>query len=261
MKYRLFAFVLAFCLMLLSSCVPFDPVFRYEGDRPDLAATAIYSIPGTESSPYDVMLALETDQYGRTLYACYLSSSLASWEHGASMGVLAVLVMQKCDEDKVYFYGERNYLFTFVPADERKGLTAELVSQYFSENELLSLKESNRWDQEMMENDELLSSAPLQLDKGDTLSKTAEKAIQAKVGSNIRYDLLRSDGENRSLYYIVSLIYHEDTNSDECIYYIVMLDSTGNVMDDGNAIRKLDGFENIADVIREFQEAYGWIIC
>ena len=262
MKYRLFALVLAFCLMLLSSCIPFDPVFRYEGERTDLAATAIYSIPGTESSPYDVMLALETDQYGRTLYACYLSSSLACWEDcGASKGVLAVLVMQKSDEDKVYFYGERNYLFTFVPTDEGKGLTAELVSQYFSENELLSLKESNRWDQEMMENDELLSSAPLQLEKGDTLSKTAEKAIMAKVGSNIRYDLLRSDGENRSLYYIVSLIYHEDTNSREPTYYIVMLDSTGNVMDDGNAIRKLDGFENIADVIREFQEAYGWINC
>ena len=77
MKYRLFAFVLVLCLTLLSSRIPFDPVFRYEGDRADLAATAIYSIPGTESSPYDVMLALETDQYGRTLYACYLSSSFA----------------------------------------------------------------------------------------------------------------------------------------------------------------------------------------
>ena len=261
MKYRLFAFVLAFCLMLLSSCIPSDPVFRYEGDRADLAATAIYSIPGTESSPDDVMLALETDQYGRTLYACYLSSSFACWDYGASTGVLAVLVMQKCDEDKVYFYGERNYLFTFVPADEGEGLTAELVSQYFSENELLSLKESNRWDQEMMENDELLSSAPLQLDKDDMLSKTAEKAIQAKVGSNIRYDLLRNDGRNSSLYFVVSLVYHEDTNSREPTYYIVMLDSTGNVMDDGNAVRRLDGFENIADVIREFQEAYGWIIC
>lgn len=259
MKYRLFAFVLASCLMLLSSCIPSDPVFRYEGDRADLAATAIYSIPGTESSPYDVMLALETDQYGRTLYACVLSYSFLDGEYSTSKDILAVLVMQKSDEDKVYFYGERNYLFTLV--DEGKGLTAELVSQYFSENELLSLKESNRWDQEMMENDELLSSAPLQLEKGDTLSKTAEKAIKAKVGSNISYKPLRNDGRNSSLYFIESLVYHEDTNSDEYIYYIVMLDSTGNVMDDGNAIRRLDGFGNIADVIREFQEEYGWIIC
>ena len=261
MKHRLLALMMALCLILLSSCIPFDPVWRYDGEHSALAAAAIYSIPGASSSSEDTVLILENDQYGRTLYACYLSSSLLTWEYGASKSILAILVTQKSDAQKTYFYGEQNYLFAFVPTDEGKALSAELVTRYFSESDLLSLKENNRWNQGMIENDPLLSSASIQLEKGENLNDTAKEAIRKKAGNNIRYEFLRRDSQDHSLYFILSLVHHEDTNSDEPIWYIAMIDSTGSLMDGGNAIQKLDKSENVAHQILEFKDKYGWSNC
>ena len=51
-----------------------SPIMLYDGENPELEVAAINSVPGVlRSDMSDQILVLETDSYGRTLFACKLT--------------------------------------------------------------------------------------------------------------------------------------------------------------------------------------------
>lgn len=268
MKRKIFIAIIGLLLILaLSSCaIIFNGrISQYEGAHQDCAATAIYSIPGTSSENSDQVLILDTDQYGRTLFA-YLQN--VSWltisERGAT-NVLGLLIMQKSDEHDVYFYGEKNYLFKIIPVDNQteyqayQELTVELIQRYFSDDDLSALKQANLWNQPLENDTSALSSSPLQLIKGEELSKDTINKLKATIGSNIRYEFLRKDALGRSMYFILNIL-PPDENSEIHTHewYMIMLEPDGSISSNGEAIMQLDRSNDIPSQILDFRNKYNW---
>ena len=246
------------CLFFLSSCalVFRDPIFRYSGEYVDLEAAAIHSVPGVYSRSSHQIVPLETDLYGRRMYVSYKPSSCLSfgYDYGHVAIVFSLLIVQKTENDMVYFYGDQNYLFVFLP--EGTALTTDLVEEYFTEEDILTLKQVNMWNEPFSESDPNLCAVPVSVEKSEIMTDACKEIVCDKVGEkNIRWEFLRKDANGKSMYFVLSIVGVKPT---KYIWYITMFDEDGTLVNGDQGIRELDQSKNIPQQILEFRMENGW---
>lgn len=225
MAKKCLAFVLFVALLVpMTACFAVDPDMAYIGEHPEFAATAIYSIPGIESSREDTFVILDEDEYGRVLFAAYLPDG-ALINNSYNNGILGVFVMQGSDEHTVQFYCEKNYIARIVEA--KIDLNKEGIEHYFSEEEIEMLKAANDWNGEPT--DENIIHVPLSVEKSESLSSKMRKQIEKKIGSNFKYAFFREGPDGKKVFFILNIA----ESNPKYTWYLVAFDSKGVLLDDG----------------------------
>ena len=236
---------------LLIAC---DPPLRYIGENVELMAVALYSIPCVDSRRNDQLIVLETDQYGRTLFAVLFTAS-GMIRDSFDECVLGVFVAQGSDESVSYFYGERNYMLSMIDAEVP--LTEELVQKRFSMGAINALKKQNDWDISPEGLPTASVAAPITVEKSRRMEKGAKKAIGASVGTNIRVEFFRYDNTGKVLYFVLNVggehAYYE--------WYLAMLDASGNLIAGSDSMVRLDHIplEDMPATITEFLQKNNWV--
>jgi len=254
MKKRIRYFITVLVLIIfLPSCVLIfrDPIFRYSGEHIDLEAAMIHSVPGVDSRAKNEIAVIETDQYGRKLFASYVPSSILAWGD-KSAAVFSLLIVQKTENDKVYFYGEQNYLFEFLPKETV--FSTDLVMEYFSEEDIVALKQRNMWNEPFPEFDPNLCSVAVEVEKSEKMTKASLKNIENTLGEkNLRTEFLRKDANGKSMYFV------KDPNPDKYVWYIAMLNEDGTLVNEEKGLLMLDQSGNISEQILKFRTENGWV--
>jgi len=134
-------------VLIILSVINFIPLhrivtddFEYRGDHPELYTTAQNSLLGQRGYipdhhvPHgfipDIRI-LEKDRYGRILF------TYSEHRYG-----YALLIVQKVDDEFVYFYPHYNFIISLNHRDWEAGFMTKFVDE---------LKEANNWNQEMSE--------------------------------------------------------------------------------------------------------------
>ena len=245
--------VILVVLTCLSSC--WDRSFPYSGDRMDLAATAIHSIPGVDSDVGDQIVVLEEDEYGRVLFAACLPDSWIM-KDSFDESVLALVVMQNSDETHAWFYGEKNYVVTILT--DQIAISKENIGEYFSEDVIAELKKKNDWNLDPDNSYQDSVKVPISLDKDEPLSKVSERIITDRIGSNHRSELLRTDANGKKLYFILNITGPWDNTTHE--WYLIALNADGTLVDEDNSILRfyLHQLPNLASIVEEFCDQNSW---
>ncbi len=251
-KHTLWLAILLLMCFALQGCVAaWDPVLRYSGEFTDLAATAIYSIPGVESSLDDQYLIVEQDEYGRTLFLAYLPNGILikdSFENG----VLALAVMQDSDDAYVRFYGEQNYIP--VITDSTVYLDKKAVEQYYSVEEVTELKLRNDWGCPKDTVSDQLVEVPIGLEKELQLTSNMDAALRERVGSNYRYQFLRQDVNGNQI--LFGLCISESTS--DYGWFLAAFDREGELIEDSLKTLNSQDLSQIAAVVQTVKEMVGW---
>lgn len=229
---RLLCLYLAVCLFCLSGCfVAWDPDFAYRGENTELVATAVYSLLGVESDDEDQITILDRDEYGRVLFA-YCAHVPTMVKRSFEECLVAVLIMQKCDDAYVYFYAEQNYLL--ATHDAKINLEKSSIESFFTDDMISKLKEKNDWGISPEYCSAKMEKAPSSVEKRRTLSKQADKVISAQIGSNYRYAFFREDISGNEIWFILLI------KSEGYQWYVIMLDESGNLTNGDLSILCLD---------------------
>lgn len=242
---------LLFISILLTGC--WDPVLRYSGEHMNLMAAAINSIPGVESSAEDQLMMLDTDEYGRTLFAVQLSR-ICMIRESYEECVLAVLIVQGGDESFSYVYGEQNYLMTIL--NEKTSLSEELIGDHFPEDKIASLKQRNDWNVAPEEVAARSICVPNTLEKEFGYSSEVDQLVTEIIGTNTRNEFFRQDQTGKLLFFILNI----NGESAQYEWYMVMIDSSGRLIDGENSYIRLDNIEveEIADAIAVYMQNNQW---
>jgi len=146
-------FILIFpVILIIFSLINFAPLYRtvtddfeYRGEHPELYTAAQHSLPGQRGfipdhhvrHGFDPSIGiLEEDTFGRILFT-YSEQEFRDQRHG-----YVLLIVQKVDDEFIYFYPHYNYIISLNHRNWEAGFMVEYVNE---------LKEVNRWNQEMSE--------------------------------------------------------------------------------------------------------------
>lgn len=252
--------LLIFLTSAILLCAGCDKVPPYEGEHDDLAATALHSIPGADSNYADNYFILEEDEYGRVMFGVdFCSSYLRDEEWSFFPRLFAVVIMQKSDEENVYFYAEQNYLLspyeTESDADRR---TKDCVEQVFSEEQINALKEANDWGKPP----ESCSKNSIQVDrdekKDSNLPNAEEAALDAIISSKQRWEsVLRRDESGNTLCFVIKN--HEyKTENENYKWYAVIFDANGNLQNGEESIMELTDINTFGQDIQKLLQKNSW---
>lgn len=205
----------AFCLLGIPACKP----YRYKGDYIELFSVATNNLFGAKgyrvfefADFHPFIDVLETDDYGRTLF--FFTEDTGK-HHGTTEGTTfgtAIFVMQKSDNEFVYFYQDDCY----TPYRMPKGLRyiPENYRDELPEDDIKTLKERNDWNKEI--NLEKCTKAKISDNdpKGNLKAEKCEPVIKAYAKQNgykgddhlYRYDIFcNADTYGRELYYVKAI--------------------------------------------------------
>ncbi|MBQ2806145.1 MAG: hypothetical protein IJF08_03750 [Clostridia bacterium] len=264
---RILLLLVLLLTVVLHSCIAWDPVFRYDGKHVDCAATVIYSIPGIESLSMDELLILDTDSYGRVMFAYKATGSALLVEHsdaGYNGYFLFVVIMQASDSENVYFLPEQNYIGKTLIDDgnitNKSILTKEYVASLFSENELLSLQSTNEWEQPLKSLD-MYTCAPMELEKQDDHYPPKKQRQLSEYIANppLKYWLFRRDCEGKYSYFIHVINDYEEDDKTEYTWYLVVLDKDQNLYNGSTSVIKLDQSKDLTDQVKAFLAQNNWV--
>ncbi len=264
---RILLLLVLLLIVVLHSCIAWDPVFRYDGEHVDCVATAIYSIPGLRTQSDDELLILDTDSYGRVMFAYKTAGSGLLVEHsdaGYKGYFLFVVIMQASDSKNVYFLPEQNYIGSVLLYDEVSAydstLTTEYVSAQFSNNTLENLQKANEWEQPLKSLD-TYTLAPIKLEKQDEHYPNKKQTQLAEYIANppLNYCLFRRDREGKFTYFIQVNTYCEDDDKTQYTWYLVVLDEDKNLYNGGISVTELDQSRGIAEQIEFFLAQNNWV--
>ena len=213
-----FVCLFALCAILIlgiTACVP----YRYEGDYIELFSVATNNLFGArgyrvfEFADFHPFIdVLETDDYGRTLF--FFTEDTGKYNgttDGSAFGT-AIFVMQKSDDEFVYYYQDDCY----IPYRMPKGLSSvpEDYRNELPEEKIETLKERNDWNREI--NLEKCTKAEISDDdpEGNLKAKNCEPIIKEYAAHNgykgddslYRYAIFcNADLYGRELYYVSAI--------------------------------------------------------
>lgn len=180
MKKVISIILLCVTVLSLTGCI-----YRYRGEHMDLYSVAINNVFGANGSrsngeasynPY--IEIIETDNYGRVLF---LYDEGYRSEYGT-----AIIVMQKSDENFVYYYQDICYTPVILTKEDywRNGDEGITYKEMFTQEEIELLKEANDWNKPF--NQEKFTKAAIvnkKNDKGNLGIKSTDfdKAITSYV--------------------------------------------------------------------------------
>lgn len=210
MKKILAISLLFVMLILLTGCI-----YRYRGEHNDLYSVAINNIFGANGyrtngeAVYDPYIEiLETDDYGRILF-------LYDEGYRNQFGT-ALLIMQKRENDCVYYYQDICYIPLIFPDDAYKEDKFS-YQNYYSEKQITALKDLNDWNKPL-NFDKCTSSVMAERKskegKLDLQEKDFEKAISTYAKKNgykgddnlYRYSIYcNTDKYGREIYYVYGI--------------------------------------------------------
>ena len=227
-----------------------SPIMLYDGENPELEVAAINSVPGVlRSDMSDQILVLETDSYGRTLFACKLTRAF-NYINRNQNKVLSIIISQKTDDNNVYFCTDVNYCLSFFD-DYIPPLTVDLINESFSEQDFQNLKDKNHWEKPLNLESEKIRKVNNVLEKSYDLSKKEKKTITKNIGSNFCDAFYRHFDSNQSIYFILN-INREDETSDRYEWYFIVMDDEGNLPYGEDSIHKVRDKENLSGEMLEF---------
>lgn len=162
----------------------------YRGQYSELLTVSLHSLLGVYDSEMNQIEVLQTDDYGRILYA-YSTFPLTAGDPGASVHtwyndesrLIGVLICQFVDSDYVYFYEGCNYLIAESPIKEEQPLS-QLVSLFFSEEEIAHLKSKNDWGKSLALHN--ATTAPVNEHWEYQQTQAVEKVIETELGEDWR---------------------------------------------------------------------------
>ena len=178
----------ALALVMLCACIaPSDPnPYLYRGEHPAPYTVANHTLPGMVTSESDALAAIETDNYGRTLYLLRTRSWLSYESYTA-----VLVITQSSDETQVFHRGSDSmaYCFTpfFDPADAN-------VSDFFSNDEVTALKTKNSWNLPLDETQNRCTDI-CTIDKELISEEQLEEALKRLFGDDrsVFYDPMTSE--------------------------------------------------------------------
>ena len=261
--------IIFICLTISSLCVFGGCVYPgYRGDYPALYTEAISSILGVSghfdgSSPCDSEIyILETDDYGRVMYTYYES------------GTFAICIMQKTDENYVYYYPD----FNFIKTSEitwAEDLNAS-VKKSFSEENITNLKLLNDFEKEFDES-KCIKNAITRKKITHKFSKTTEQKLEKLCkqyardsgckgeDSVYRYsEYCTSDNYGRKLFYIYGV--HRDVNGTgehyskrkTMYFHLAIVFNPDWSFDETNSLLGLTDIDNYQNDLKDFKQSHNW---
>ena len=246
--------VLIGCMMCaaLSGCIDDN---GYSGPHPELMFCAKRSIPGATSSLGDEVKILETDPYGRTLFAISIACSSQITNQNQFGHLFAVLIMQKSSDTHVYFYGEKNYLLAIpvgYSGENRIPPTEENIRQYFTEEEIAALKLANDWGKDPEKASVVSVKNKLQKEQ-DVLIGDQEDITKEALG-NVFFDaFFRRDASGRTVYFVCEIL--GDFNYK---WYLVAYDKEGNILNGEEGFFPLSGLDALSEETTQFFDQIQW---
>ncbi len=262
---RIKALLLIFA-MIVSSLLVTGCVYRgYDGDYPELCSVAWESIPtlsgfaSNGEALYDATVEiLETDDYGRILFS-YTEDCMDYDGVG-----YYVLIMQRTDGEKAYYYPDDCYMFTFL---EEEDALIDIDS-----DEIKELKELNDWDKPLDES---------KCEGTDIIRKKPDGNI--KVNNNYFEDIVREYHENSGRYihpknisfvhyfrfgigddygremYVVYTRFEEFTEKTETNYeYVFLVVVNPDKSYDPQTVVILEDLANPRDEVKQIKAQTGW---
>ena len=251
---RTVVIVLIGCMMCaaLSGCIDDN---GYNGPHPELMFCAKRSIPGATSSFGDEVKILETDPYGRTLFAISIACSSQKTNQNQLGHLFAVLIMQKSSDTHVYFYGEKNYLLAIpvgYSGENRIPPTEENIRQYFTEEEIAALKLANDWGKDPEKASVVSVKNKLQKEQ-DVLIGDQEDITKEALG-NASFDaFFRRDASGRTVYFLCEIL--GDFNYK---WYLVAYDKEGNILNGEEGFFPLSGLDALSEETTQFLDQIQW---
>lgn len=252
--------ILIICLLLmLTAC---DKQNEYYSNDIDLHSIAINSLLGVYTRESDQVQVLETDDFGRKLFA-FNAYTFNHTEEGGR--ILAVLVSQKTKDDKAYFYDNVDCLYCPAPSPSSykkfKEQTEQIVKSYFTDEQISSLKEANDWDKPL----DSAKFFEIKADsfKKDTVSELKRHKAFLMVGSDAEYkrcrmEALTTDKNGKSIYFVRTA---HSANEDDKNYiittYAFMFDKNGNV-DSSKGIMAIKDVWDYSEQLAAFKAANDW---
>lgn len=283
--------LIALLMLALCSCRSYS---GYKGDHPGAYTLAYTQIPDTLGATLKTtrfrdpeVLLLERDSYGRGLYLYFESTDKP----------LSVLIVQKENGERVWFYPERSTLSFKTPdsvydlwdkklSEER---LTELYRELCSDDALASLKKMNDWNEPL--NESLLESAEITHPKltapwsfrKDTVNLKDDvwkeeifsvaiknghnipaEYISGYYGTNVYENWMATDNYGRRLYYVECnySVYNEDPRSNvSSVRY--NLEMIAILMPDESYNKdtfmvELEDMTNYQEQMRELKAANGW---
>ena len=250
MKKIFLIFLIIVMLFFTSACFLFDCANNnkvYTGEYKDLYSVAINTLlwtkghsNGAEFPTESRVKLLETDSFGRKLFLY----EEAYFDLGG-ISFSSLLICQKSDKEKVYFYENINFI-----SKEREAYYGTID---FSENEILALKQQNDWEKE------------LNLEKCVIKEqRNSKKAIEVN-DSTIKEALQTIDGykEHKSFYYLTSdkngkfICYGQVTVNDEKAYVAILFNSDLTINDESSVFISQNHYSYQEDFAR-YKELNNW---
>ena len=245
MKRTVAIVLLAVLLFSLYGCYPRNPLTQVL-----LVTQTSYAIPGARisdvnsSKQYEI---IETDDYGRKLFAISFD------EHPF---ITATCVMQKSDDQSVYYYDNVSYLCT------------EKFKSY-SQEQIIKLKEDNDWNKPLdatkMIKREFVNAFSLEPDRESAVNR--EKVSSAYIQTFGASKYLTSAGyfdysQTGQEIFLVSRAEEEvnDGRTDLILIdrYFMILNADGTY-DPENYLIKVDDLNHSNEPLAEIKEKNGWI--
>lgn len=196
------AILLIIIAFILSACEPAP--FRYRNNDVDLHVIAVSSLLGVSVSWTNEVLILETDEYGRKLFAFEGNTCNGTQENGR---ISAFLISQKTTETESFYYDNINFIYRVAqtPIYKRYGkINANDTAKWFTKEQIDALKSANDWNKPL--SSEKFFKVKIQRTKPDTVSnKRLRKAFNLiaddELFENSCIELLTEDASGRSIYF------------------------------------------------------------
>lgn len=237
-------------LVVLISVTACHDTNIYRGEEPALHSVALESIIGTYSYEMNKVIRLEEDEYGRVLFAFYggyMYSELGG------MHVLAVIIAQRIDENKAYFYDSENVQVITIDSISRP-INSSVVNEYFNASDVDLLKQKNDWGKPIDETK--LFSVVVSRKKSCEVSTQDINRIKDNFEGNPDYGFLQCFGPDRNGNTLVSLLTRVSSGVDSQLIYLVIINDKKEIIS-SEAVLQIDDVFN-HDLIKEFKAENDW---
>lgn len=241
---------LILALILMTACEAFD---RYASDFVSYQVIANDSILGVSGNWDDNDAIIETDDYGRVLYAFLGSTALYEGR------VLSLGIAQSTTKTHSYFYDGVNEIHLEYPEGLKKDIKTIKIEDYFDIDKINQLKIDNDWNKPLdpsrfFEVDfETVKEKPI----SDTILKKVYEPLSEKINS---CTLLTWDKNGLMLYFMIGIEYDDKLKKNTYgPAYLVMFDKDKKVIPQ-TGIQQLDVslFDDYRAVLNAFKQANGW---
>ena len=155
-KHVMLSLIVVFTIFFVG-CTWFDGSSHYTGNSTDLYRVALYSFPMARDIPSNAFAKeneIETDDYGRELQIFHLPSfgfyNALFQENDAPEWLYAAVIMQKCDDRKIYYYEDACFMLGRATA---KGILHTFSDDIeINEEKMEAFKKMNDWNQPLQLN-------------------------------------------------------------------------------------------------------------